>query len=138
MSAAGAFVSRPLARGFAVVGVVLALAGLPGAAHALDVNAATADELQQIRGVGPVIAERIVRERRKARFKDLADLKSRVPGVGEAVARNIDRGTTKKSSAGGSSARGGPRAQGRVIEVGRGPPGGGSRSGGRHGGKPAD
>lgn len=52
-----------------------ALAGL------IDVNRASADELQRLPGIGPKMSQRIVDERRKGLFKAVEDLR-RVPGIG--------------------------------------------------------
>jgi competence protein ComEA len=46
----------------------------------IDVNGATADELQQIPHVGPVLAGRIIEERRKRPFRSVEELK-RVRGI---------------------------------------------------------
>ena len=85
-------------------------------AVAVDVNRASVEQLQEIKGVGPKIAERIVRERRNGAFKSAEDLKARVKGVGDVTADNIMRGrrggvTTTR----GSSTR--ERATGKVTEV---------------------
>jgi len=51
----------------------------------LDLNAATADELRQLRGVGPALAERIVQYREEAGgFASPKEL-TRVPGINRAV-----------------------------------------------------
>lgn len=50
---------------------------------AVDVNKATQAELESIKGIGPAISTRILDERKKASFKDWADLVERVKGVGE-------------------------------------------------------
>jgi competence protein ComEA len=47
----------------------------------IDINHATAAELQRLPGIGPKIAQRIIDERRNGLFKSTADLK-RVPGIG--------------------------------------------------------
>ncbi|MEZ5652996.1 MAG: helix-hairpin-helix domain-containing protein [Burkholderiaceae bacterium] len=92
-------------------------------AFALDVNKASLEDLQTIKGVGPVIAERIVTERRKGAFKNDDDLKARVPGVGDVVAGNIRQGTVKasadKAAAGKAKSAGNVReqARGKVTEV---------------------
>lgn len=54
----------------------------------VDVNHASAGELVSLPGVGPVLAERIVAERRRGRFRDLDDL-TRVPGVGLATVERL-------------------------------------------------
>jgi predicted flap endonuclease-1-like 5' DNA nuclease len=49
----------------------------------IDANHADTDGLQQVRGIGPAIAARIVQERdRRGLFQSLDELKSRVPGIG--------------------------------------------------------
>ena len=50
---------------------------------AVDVNNATQAELEAVKGIGPGIAAKILDERKKAPFKDWADLTHRVKGVGE-------------------------------------------------------
>ena len=71
--------------------IAAALLGLScaGASLALDVNTATRDELQTIRGVGPALSARIVEARRAGRFTDLEDLKTRVRGIGDANLRRM-------------------------------------------------
>ena len=53
---------------------------------AVDVNKATAAELDGIKGIGPAISAKIMDERKKGNFKDWNDLIERVKGVGEANA----------------------------------------------------
>jgi competence protein ComEA len=53
---------------------------------AVDVNKATAAELDGIKGIGPSISTKILDERKKGNFKDWTDLVDRVKGVGEANA----------------------------------------------------
>ena len=51
---------------------------------AVDVNKATAAELDAIKGIGPVISAKILDENKKGgNFKDWEDLVKRVKGVGE-------------------------------------------------------
>lgn len=50
---------------------------------AVDVNKATAAELDAIKGIGPAISTKIVDERKKGDFKDWKDFIDRVKGVGE-------------------------------------------------------
>ena len=47
----------------------------------IDINKASAEELQRLPGVGPVLAGRIIAEREKKRFDSAADLR-RVSGIG--------------------------------------------------------
>lgn len=74
---------------------VLLLTG--STAFALDVNKATSAELQTIEGVGPVIAERILKERsRGGKFSSTANLIERVKGVGDKTAGRITSGSGLK------------------------------------------
>jgi competence protein ComEA len=50
---------------------------------AVDVNKATQADLESIKGIGPVIATKILDERKKASFKDWDDMITRVKGLGE-------------------------------------------------------
>ncbi|MCF8157578.1 MAG: helix-hairpin-helix domain-containing protein [Rhodoferax sp.] len=49
---------------------------------AVDVNKATAAELDGIKGIGPGISTKILDERKKGNFKDWNDFVERVQGVG--------------------------------------------------------
>lgn len=52
-------------------------------ARLVDANQADTEGLQQVRGIGPAIAARIVQERdRRGLFQSLDELKLRVPGIG--------------------------------------------------------
>jgi len=50
---------------------------------AVDVNKATAAELDSVKGIGPAISGKIIDERKKGAFKDWQDFIDRVKGVGE-------------------------------------------------------
>lgn len=50
---------------------------------AVDANKATPAELDGVKGIGPVIAGKIVDERKNGAYKDWNDLITRVKGVGE-------------------------------------------------------
>jgi competence protein ComEA len=57
--------------------------GATGAAGPIDVNTATADQLEALPGIGPTLAAAIVQEReRNGAFRSVDDL-NRVPGIGE-------------------------------------------------------
>lgn len=58
-------------------------------AAAVDVNKATAAELDSIKGIGPAMSGKILDERKKSNFKDWPDFISRVKGVGEATAAKL-------------------------------------------------
>jgi competence protein ComEA len=64
------------------------------AAHswAVDVNKATAAELDAVKGIGPGISAKILDERKKGQFKDWDDLITRVQGVGETNATKFSEG----------------------------------------------
>jgi len=50
---------------------------------AVDVNKANAAELDAIKGIGPSLSGKILKERNKGNFKDWPDLMHRVSGMGE-------------------------------------------------------
>lgn len=55
----------------------------------IDINAATAEQLQQLKGIGPSKAQAIVEDReQKGRFKRVEDIK-RVKGIGEKLFAGI-------------------------------------------------
>ncbi len=64
----------------------LAFTFATGAFAAVDVNKASAAELDGIKGIGPSVSGRILDERKKGTFKDWNDLIARVRGVGEGTA----------------------------------------------------
>lgn len=76
------------------LGVLLVTAGLGVAAapaHALDVNQASAQQLEGIRGIGPRTAEIIVGERdRGGKFDSFEDLAERVRGIGLKKAQALE------------------------------------------------
>lgn len=51
--------------------------------QSVRINSASADELQQLPGIGPALAQRIVETRNSGRFNSVEDL-LRVPGIGKA------------------------------------------------------
>ncbi|MDZ7779120.1 MAG: helix-hairpin-helix domain-containing protein [Gemmatimonadota bacterium] len=59
----------------------------PGGAG-VDVNRATAEELETLPGIGPALARRILDERRKRMFSSVADLE-RVRGIGPATVERL-------------------------------------------------
>ena len=71
---------------------LVALAALLYAAAsfaAVDVNKATAADLDGVKGIGPVMSKRILDERKKGKFKDWTDFVSRVKGLGDASATKL-------------------------------------------------
>jgi competence protein ComEA len=50
---------------------------------AIDVNKANAADLDGIKGIGPSLSGKILKERNKGNFKDWPDLMHRVSGMGE-------------------------------------------------------
>ena len=60
---------------------VLAMLYAFAAFAAVDVNKATATELDGIKGIGPVMSKRILDERKKGEFKNWDDLMVRVKGI---------------------------------------------------------
>jgi competence protein ComEA len=78
----------------ALAAALLLACGAP--AHAVDVNSANRAQLEQVRHVGPPLAEAILLARDKdGAFKDWADLMSRVRGIRAAKARMLsDAGLT--------------------------------------------
>lgn len=62
---------------------VLAMLYAVAAFAAVDVNKASAAELDGIKGIGPATSTRIIDERKKGQFKDWQDFIDRVKGVGE-------------------------------------------------------
>ncbi|WP_180132351.1 helix-hairpin-helix domain-containing protein [Rhodoferax sp. BLA1] len=58
---------------------------------AVDVNKATAAELDGIKGIGPGISTKILDERKKGNFKDWTDFMDRVQGVGEGNAAKFSK-----------------------------------------------
>jgi competence protein ComEA len=63
--------------------VILALLYAACAFAAVDVNKASAADLDSVKGIGPVMSKRIIDARKKGDFKNWADLIERVKGIGE-------------------------------------------------------
>ena len=66
---------------------------------AVDVNKASAAELDSIKGIGPSISSKILDERKKGDFKDWNDFIVRVKGVGE---KNAAKFSTEGLTVGGA------------------------------------
>ena len=73
-----------LRRAAGAVGLALLLAaGAPAAAATeLDLNTATQAQLEQLRGIGVALSEKLLAERARQPFADWRDLIARVPGIG--------------------------------------------------------
>lgn len=65
-----------------ILATVLALFAAAAFA-AVDVNQASANELNSIKGIGPSTSAKIIEARSKAKFKDWGDFMARVQGIGE-------------------------------------------------------
>lgn len=89
------------------LGALLLSTGLGVAAppaHAVDINQATAAQLEGVRGIGPRTAEIIVREReRGGGFESLDDLTERVRGIGQKKAQALQAAGLTVGSAGAVS-----------------------------------
>lgn len=68
---------------------VLAMLYAFAAYAAVDVNKASAAELDGVKGIGPGTSKTILAERKKGEFKDWADFIARVKGVGDARAAKL-------------------------------------------------
>lgn len=71
--------------------ILLALAMFYGALAyaAVDVNKATAAQLDGVKGIGPALSGKILDERKKGEFKSWDDFIARVPGIGEGNASKL-------------------------------------------------
>jgi competence protein ComEA len=93
------------------VAVMLAGVGVGLSAQALDLNTATAEQLTDLRGVGPRTAQIIVQERNRAGpFESLEDLSDRVRGIGLKRLQTLQAAGLRVSEAG--TAAGGLSAKG--------------------------
>lgn len=63
----------------------------------LDINRASAEDLQRLSGVGPVLSQRIIDERSKRPFKSVDDLR-RVPGIGPKTLERLRPNLTVSST----------------------------------------
>jgi competence protein ComEA len=74
-----------------ILSVVLSLAAATCLAAA-DINKASQAELEAVKGIGPAMSGKILDERKKAPFKDWADVMERVKGVKQATASKFSSG----------------------------------------------
>jgi competence protein ComEA len=85
---------------------------------AVDVNKATAAELDSIKGIGPGISTKILDERKKGSFKDWADFVERVQGIGEGNAAKFSaEGLTVNGDAFKAAAPAAKKAEGKKMET---------------------
>lgn len=87
---------------------VLAMLYAAASFAAVDVNKATAAELDGIKGIGPGISGKIIDERKKGSFKDWQDFIDRVKGVGEG---NAAKFSADGLTVNGASFKGAPAAK---------------------------
>ena len=67
---------------------------------AVDVNKANAADLDGIKGIGPSLSGKILKERNKGNFKDWPDLMHRVSGMGDKSSAKLSaQGLTVNGSA---------------------------------------
>lgn len=71
-----------------LIAALLSLASLTSFAG-VDVNKASAADLDSIKGIGPSTSTKIIDARKTTPFKDWADLVKRVPGIGEKRAAHL-------------------------------------------------
>lgn len=63
--------------------MALCLLGVAWQVEAINLNQATAQQLQQVKGIGPKTAERIIEERERAGpYSSFQDLSDRIKGIG--------------------------------------------------------
>jgi competence protein ComEA len=65
---------------------------------AVDINTATIEQLETVKGIGPAKAAAIIAERQKGLFKSVADLK-RVKGFGDKTIKKLESELTVGGSA---------------------------------------
>jgi competence protein ComEA len=82
---------------------VFALAWAAMAGAAVDVNKASAAELDSVKGIGPSLSGKIVDERKKSNFKDWPDFISRVKGMGD---KNAAKFSSEGLTVNGASLKG--------------------------------
>ncbi len=96
------------------------------ASAAVDINKADQAQLEQVKGIGPALSQRILDERKNGAFKDWADLIRRIGGVGPGNAARLSAGgLTVDGSAyaatlpAGGSSRAGAAAPAETAKAGR-------------------
>jgi len=71
--------------------VAILLALLPAAAAALEINAASRAQLEQLQGLGVAMTERVIQARAERPFADWRDLEARVAGIRGRRAEQLHR-----------------------------------------------
>jgi competence protein ComEA len=71
---------------------------------AIDANQANQAELESIKGIGPALSTKILKQRQSGAFKSWADMVERVPGIGEGNAARLSQGGLTVAGASFSSA----------------------------------
>jgi competence protein ComEA len=100
------------------VAVVLAGVGVGLSAQALELNTATAEQLRDLRGVGPRTAQIIVQERNRAGpFESLEDLSDRVRGIGPKRLQALQAAGLRVSEVGRTASASSGRVQGTSSQV---------------------
>lgn len=80
-----------------------------GTAGAVDLNTATLDQLQSVRGIGPKTARIILEERTRAgHYRSFTDLSDRVRGIGPRRARSLQAAGLTLDGGGRLSGQGQP------------------------------
>lgn len=92
--------------------VLLTTALFPLLGHALEINDANRAQLEQLDGIGVVLADKMLQERSKARFENWDDLRKRVKGLsGKRVQQWQSSGVTVNGDRGVPAAASAPAAR---------------------------
>lgn len=92
--------------------LVLTLLFSTAAFAAIDVNKASAAELDSIKGIGPALSSHILDARKSGNFKDWNDLMARVKGIGDKTAGKFSTdGLTVNGKAFTGAASASPKAK---------------------------
>jgi len=81
----------------------IALVWAAAASGAVEVNKATAADLDSVKGIGPSLSGKILDERKKSNFKDWPDFISRVKGMGD---KNAAKFSSEGLTVNGASLKG--------------------------------
>jgi competence protein ComEA len=104
----------------------------------VDVNSADEAALNEVKGIGPAMARRIVEERGKqGAFKDAEDLAERVKGLGPKSVAHLQEEGLVVGKAGAASAGRKEAKDGKGDKAGQGSKGGKGGGADRHAAKPA-